>query len=37
MGIEMDKPAHDMTLFELADRCTSEIAKYSRKEPPVRA
>ncbi len=33
MGIKMDKPAHDMTLPELADQCTSEIAKYSRKEP----
>src|SRR5437763_16465337 len=33
MGIEMDKPANDMTLPEVADRCTSESAKYSRKEP----
>lgn len=32
MGIEMDKPPREMTLAELADRCTSEIAKYSRKE-----
>jgi len=33
MGVEMDKPPRDMTLAELADRCTSEIAKYGRKEP----
>src|SRR5712691_7521555 len=33
MGVEMDKPAHDMTLPELADQCESEINKYSRKEP----
>ena len=33
MGIEMDKPPRDMSLSELADRCVSEINKYSRKEP----
>lgn len=33
MGIDMDKPAREMTLAQLADRCVSEIGKYSRKEP----
>ncbi len=33
MGIEMDKPPRDMSLAELAERCMSEINKYSRKEP----
>src|SRR5437763_7881906 len=33
MGIEMDKPPREMSLAELAERCVSEINKYSRKEP----
>jgi len=33
MGIDMDKPAREMTLVQLANRCVSEIGKYSRKEP----
>ena len=33
MGIDMGKPAREMTLAQLADRCVSEIGKYSRKEP----
>jgi DNA-directed RNA polymerase specialized sigma24 family protein len=32
MGIQMDKPPQDMSLSELADRCASEISKYSHKE-----
>jgi len=32
MGIRMDKPPQDMSLSELADRCASEISKYSHKE-----
>lgn len=32
MGIKMDKPPHAMSLSELADRCASEISKYSHKE-----
>ncbi|MEO8971830.1 MAG: hypothetical protein ABI406_09565 [Ktedonobacteraceae bacterium] len=32
MGIQMDKPPHNMRLSELADRCASEISKYSHKE-----
>ena len=32
MGIQMDKPPHAMSLSELADRCASEISKYSHKE-----
>src|SRR5438270_12735367 len=33
MSIEMDKSPRDMSLTELAERCVSEINKYSRKEP----
>src|SRR5947209_15194262 len=33
MSIEMEKSPRDMSLAELADRCVSEINKYSRKEP----
>ena len=32
MGIKMDKLPHDMSLSELADRCTVEISKYSHKQ-----
>jgi hypothetical protein len=32
MGIQMDKPPQDMSLSELADRCASEISRYSHKE-----
>jgi hypothetical protein len=32
MGIEMDKPARDMSLVELQGRCWSEIEKFNRKE-----
>jgi DNA-directed RNA polymerase specialized sigma24 family protein len=32
MGIQMDKPPHAMSLSELADRCASEISRYSHKE-----
>lgn len=32
MGIQMDKPPQDMSLLELADRCASEISRYSHKE-----
>jgi hypothetical protein len=33
MSISMEKSSRDMSLAELADRCVSEINKYSRKEP----
>lgn len=32
MGIQMDKPPQDMSLSELANRCASEISRYSHKE-----
>jgi hypothetical protein len=32
MGIEMDKPPHEMSLAELTSRCTSEIQKYNQRE-----
>jgi hypothetical protein len=32
MGIKMDKPPGDMNLFELQDRCWSEIEKFNHQE-----
>lgn len=32
MGIQMEKPPYDMSLSELAERCISEINKYSHRE-----
>jgi len=33
MGIKMDKPSGEMNLFELQNRCWSEIEKFNHEEP----